>query len=393
MDSTLNRESVLRHTETRTTQLPSLTGMRFIAAFLVFAFHVMALGLFSSASVQSGFATVAQQAGWTGVGFFFVLSGFVLTWSARSGDTARRFWWRRFRKIYPNHLVTFLAAVLLLGWLAKDSPPAVAVFFLQLDPLHAIPNVLLIQSWFPQLEIRGAFNGPAWSLSCEALFYLSFPLLLRLISRIRPERLWAWAGGVVAAIVTIATAAVVLPGGAVLPGLGLDELEFWLIYQFPPLRMLDFVFGILLARIVMAGRRLPLRLSVASVLAVAGYAVASLVPAAFSIVAVMVAPLGLLIAAAAKADLEGRSSRLLSSRVMVWLGQVSFAFYMWHALVITYGHHWLGGGSSSVLVALGEIALLFAVTLMLSWLQFTRIERPLSRIEIRRRPRVGQVGS
>jgi peptidoglycan/LPS O-acetylase OafA/YrhL len=42
----------------------------------------------------------------TGVSFFFVLSGFVLTWSARPDDIATGFWRRRIARIYPVHLVT-----------------------------------------------------------------------------------------------------------------------------------------------------------------------------------------------------------------------------------------------------------------------------------------------
>lgn len=356
--------------ENRPARLPTLTGMRGVAALLVFFFHVVFLvNLYSSSTARNVHQTIIWQGGWSGVEFFFILSGFVLAWSARTGDTARTFWRRRFFKIYPNHLVTFVAAAVLLTSAANAA----------INPRYAVTNVLLIQSWFPQLPIRSAFNGPTWSISCEALFYFSFPLLLRLVGRIRPERLWAWAGGVVATIVAVPIVAIlVLPKGPALPVVHVDSLEFWIIYQFPPLRMLDFVFGIILARIVMTGRRVPLRLGPAVALALVAYVVGSLVPEEFSVVAVMVVPLGLVIAAAAKSDAQGRRG-WWSGRVMVWLGEVSFAFYMWHSLVITYGYQWLGGRAASVPVALGEVALLLAVTLLLSWLQFTRIETPMMR--------------
>ena len=38
------------------------------------------------------------------VSLFFILSGFVLTHSARAPESARAFWLRRFFTIYPNHL-------------------------------------------------------------------------------------------------------------------------------------------------------------------------------------------------------------------------------------------------------------------------------------------------
>lgn len=55
-------------------------------------------------------AGVALIVGRSALSFFFVLSGFVMTWSARPGDTATAFWRRRAAKIYPLHAVTWFAA-------------------------------------------------------------------------------------------------------------------------------------------------------------------------------------------------------------------------------------------------------------------------------------------
>src|SRR5215469_15689462 len=91
--------------------LPSLTGTRWMAAFLVFGLHLRNLGYLNGAPVD--FAGWPFMAGTTGVSFFFVLSGFVLTWSARPRDTAAGFWRRRIARIYPVHLATAAAAMLL----------------------------------------------------------------------------------------------------------------------------------------------------------------------------------------------------------------------------------------------------------------------------------------
>jgi mycarose O-acyltransferase len=141
----------------------------------------------------------------------------------------------------------------------------------------------------------------------------------------------------------------------------------------------------LLARVVLTGRRLPLDLGGAVALAIAAYALAPLAPRNANLVAVTVLPLGLVIAAGAVADGQGRRS-WLSSRVGTWLGEISFAFYLWQFLVLTYGHHWLGGAtkSFSTPAALGVSALFLVVTLALAWLQFVLIERPLVRLVGRR---------
>ncbi|MGH3417733.1 MAG: acyltransferase family protein, partial [Actinocrinis sp.] len=96
-------------------RLDSLTGLRFLAAALVFFFHGSIEFVFANQATQHGYLTGAATAGFVGVSFFFVLSGFVLTWSARPNDRARAFWRRRFFKIAPNYVVTYVAALILLA--------------------------------------------------------------------------------------------------------------------------------------------------------------------------------------------------------------------------------------------------------------------------------------
>jgi len=360
-------------------RLPSLTGMRFIAAALVFFYHSTWIwqNLFASPNAKGNTFALFSQGGSAGVGFFFVLSGFVLTWAIRPKDTPATFWRRRFFKIYPNHLVTFVAAAILIGASSKYV----------IDGWYAVSNLLLVQSYFPQIAIRNNFNPVAWSLSCEALFYLSFPFLMAAIGRIRAERLWFWAGGVAAAIIAIPTVAALLPEKPAFPGMGFDEADLWFIFQFPPVRMLEFVFGIILARIVLSGRKLPLGVGGAVALSVAAYAMAPLFPGTYSFAALMVIPLGLVIAAGAAADVNGERT-WLASRPMVWLGEVSFAFYMCHYLILMYSHDWFGADRSyGTPGAIAVLAGLFGATLLAAWLLYSFVERPLMRrLSTARRP-------
>lgn len=348
-------------------RLPALTGMRFLAAAAVFFFHAMYQGFFASPEVQEGYATVLGRAGHLGVGFFFVLSGFVLTWAARDEDSLGRFWRRRLFKIYPNHVLTFAVAFILLTWVAE------AV----VDRDTAILNFFLLQAWFPQLEVNNSVNTISWSLSCEVLFYLCFPLLYALIQRIRPQRLWVWAAVVAAVVAVVPLLSLLLPHQPQLPWAPVSENRFWFIYFFPPVRLLDFAFGMLLARLVITGRRLPLGLGGAVALTTAAYALAPLVPGEYALVAVMLVPVGLVIAAGAAADAAGERS-WLASPAMVWLGNVSFAFYLWHFMVLTYGARWLGAGWGTP-TAIAVLVLLFAVTLLLSWVTYALFEYPIMR--------------
>lgn len=105
--------------------LPSLTGLRWVAALLVFCLHTRNLGYFNGQARH--FADWGFGAGSTGVSFFFLLSGFVLGWSARSDDRPTAFWRRRFARLYPVHLVTACIAVFVMGmgkpWQRGESAP------------------------------------------------------------------------------------------------------------------------------------------------------------------------------------------------------------------------------------------------------------------------------
>ncbi|MFB9723260.1 acyltransferase family protein [Planobispora longispora] len=359
--------------------------MRFIAAFSVFAIHALLTPVFAEKSLQmfpapGGTAMLMWQSGFVGVSFFFILSGFVLAWSMRPGAGARSFWRRRFFKIYPNHLLTLVAAIVLFG----------GVFQMPLDLTTGILNALLVHSFFPQMEIWTSFNSVSWSLSNEAFFYLLFPLLWLAVGRIRPERLWLWAGVVVGVIFAVPpAAALIFPDGPWDPLTRSPYLEFWFTSKFPPVRLLEFVFGMILARIVMTGRKVPLNLGSWTLVTVVVFFVAPYLPLTYPQVAAMVVPLGLLIATGAQADIAGRRT-WLAGRPMVWLGEISFAFYMCHLLVLNYGHTLLGGGSWDTPAALGVLAILFLASLAVAWLMYTLVEKPMMRFSRPRRARTAE---
>ena len=118
-------------------RLPSLTGLRWIAALLVFGFHAATLRVVAEPDYQAVVDRLFTL-GLSGVEFFFVLSGFVLVWSFRDGEPRRRFLRRRLAKIYPNHLLMW-AVVLLVGlWFAEP-----------VNHWAALGNLFLLQAWNP----------------------------------------------------------------------------------------------------------------------------------------------------------------------------------------------------------------------------------------------------
>ncbi|MFJ9903595.1 acyltransferase family protein [Streptomyces sp. NPDC101152] len=350
--------------------LPTLTGMRFLAAAMVFVSHAFFQFVPSSWGAHGGMTFFWSKAGSTGVSFFFVLSGFVLTWSAREGQRARAFWRRRACKIYPNHLVTAAVAVVLL--LVEGH----AVTTHQL-----VPNLLLVHTWLPRFDVLTGINQVSWSLGCEAFFYLSFPLLLVLVRRVPERWLWWCAGGVAAAVWCVPLISqLILAGGTPSPtGNGLSVTQLWFVYFFPPTRALEFVLGMLLARLVMAGRGPRIGLLPAGALVIASYVGALYAPGQYGTVAVTSVPLTLLITAGARADI-GRGSSALRGRTMVWLGDVSFALYMVHELVIDRVALAMGidpAHSLNTWQATGLSLPVLALSLLCAWLLYALVETPV----------------
>ncbi|MGY1942941.1 acyltransferase family protein [Nocardia asiatica] len=357
-------------------RLPSLTGLRFFAAFSVFIFHVMLpnspippykpVNLFADPDLAYNAAVVVGKAGFLGVSFFFILSGFVLTWSWKPGQSKLQFIRRRMVKIFPNHLTLWVASMVLFAaaitsWKAW------------------LPNIFLVHAWFPQNYINAGVNTPSWTLSCELLFYVLFPFLIPAVLRIDVKYLWYGAAAMVAGMCLIVLLTVfVVPSSEKSELTPIPVLQLWFGYLFPPSRLFEFFLGVFVARIVMEGRwiRIPLWAAVAGV--GVGYLVAMYTPFYIGFVLATAVPLALLIGSAAKSDLE-ESSRFLSSRLAVWLGEISFAFYICQGVTVFYVRRLMGAATFSAPVAVLLIVLLFCLNILAAWLLFTFVESPAMR--------------
>jgi peptidoglycan/LPS O-acetylase OafA/YrhL len=227
-------------------------------------------------------------------------------------------------------------------------------------------NLLLVQAWVPSQSVFFGLNTPSWSLSCEALFYLCFPILLRAVDRLRVRWLWPMTILAMASVCLMPALALALPAGQ----------RYWFVFVLPPVRMLEFLIGILLARVVRAGLWIPLAAVPAAGLAIVGYVGSGYLPGSFSYIAGTVVPLALLIPAVATTDLRGGYS-ILRSRTMVWLGEISFAFYLLHQLVIRFVYKAFGSRSWPTFGALCLIVAMLALALAASWLLYRVVEQPL----------------
>ena len=342
--------------EQRFGNLPSLTGLRWSAALLVFLYHVWVVQYFGGHAARP--IERAFHAGDVGVSFFFVLSGFVLTWSAKNAR-AFPFYRRRFARIYPLHIATALLTLLLTFTLLPGTKPTFA---------QLLTNLTLTQSWVPNVTFYQSVNTVSWSLSCEEFFYIVFPLLLVVLRRFGSRGNALVVAGCIAVDFLVPTFA-----HHVLPSRDVD----FFVYYCPATRLPEFVLGMALALVVRSGRWRGPGVAVSLALTIASYFMSDSTPLNYHYYACTIIGITCLIAAVALADLNGEPSPW-RNRLTVRLGELSFAFYMVHLLVIRVGEvvfrwhpqeGWLWGSVAMVSA--------FASSLALAWILNRLVENPL----------------
>jgi peptidoglycan/LPS O-acetylase OafA/YrhL len=374
MSTTTDTDNVIAERRLGTAGLlPSLTGLRFVAAVLIFAFHATYQFPFRDPTLTRITTSVMTEAGPMAVDFFFMLSGFILTWTARAGLKDRAFWRRRFARIYPNHFVTWL---LMLALVSAYGPKPTW--------MRVVPNLFLLHSWIPRGDVMFSMNFVSWSLSCEFLFYFAFPWLHRRIERIPARYLWPAAAGCLAIILILPLIAQLLPAEPTFYDQSVWRV--WIVQNFPLSRALDFVIGILIAKIVRAGRWPRIGMIPATVVAIVAFSIGKFLPHFYGSASVGIS-LSLLIGSTAIAD-NNRRFTLFRNPIMVRLGEFGFAFYLVHWSVLNYGHIVLGRGRTwDTPTALALIALALIISCALTWMLHTFVEVPMERVlSGRRRP-------
>ncbi|MBP7172496.1 MAG: acyltransferase [Cloacibacterium sp.] len=152
--------------------LNNLTGLRFYTALWVFVFHL------STEYIKELNVTFLNK-GYLGVDVFFILSGFILTYvyyddlfkEKLSQKKFFNFIVKRFAKIYPLHIITFILVgiLLLVGkYIFKQNS-----IIIQTNTIWQ--NVFLIHAWGTTEKL--SWNFPSWSISAEWFAYIFvFPL-------------------------------------------------------------------------------------------------------------------------------------------------------------------------------------------------------------------------
>lgn len=336
-------------------KLNALTGLRYIAALTILLSHMS--GNYPAGSLQKYTASLSG----IGMPLFFVLSGFLMVYnySAQFQSVFRKTLWSfyvaRFARIYPLYIISLLLWFSFVGGFFHD--------------LHDHPNDTyktlfyvgtLTQSWVDiptfvgadsQKSVTLTFMAVAWSVSTEAFFYLVFPILILPIAWLVKRGLHAIIAGLAVYLAMMALDASLIPWYETAvrnPNYEYGSFR-WVTYLCPYLRLGEFVIGAIAGQYFLCRSKdssqvpnrnwwlgtLGLTICIVALFRVNHWIYTPHNPSVWLQIAaknILLAPLcaGLVYYLA---TLPCLLQRTLGSKVMVELGNASFAIYLLHPLM------------------------------------------------------------
>lgn len=317
-----------------------IQGLRAVAVLLVVFYH----------------SDVIFKSGFVGVDIFFVISGYVIARSLTTDGyelsefSVVTFYARRIRRLLPALAVMLTTVLFLSTWFSTISS-RVQTVRTGLFATFSLSNVFLFRfrpdGYFEVTEKTNALLH-TWSLSIEEQFYLVFPLIVLLIiklgkiARINQQKLFVIVFTSIAIVSFCASAYISINGIHGLTGIlsrvsGSSILDSRFAFYMPFTRAWEFLAGVLVAqirrksdskRISEIGGLLGLILIVVSALSFEKVN-------SFPGVVVLVPVIGTSLVLYFSSGLTG-AGRTLSRGWLVWIGDRSYGWYLWHWPIIQF---------------------------------------------------------
>ena len=379
----MSSESSLSYNQGRAYLRP-LTSLRFFAALSIFFLHASNHSLFPSELVMHLDLSKA-------VSFFFVLSGFVLTYAYQNKPfSVPSFYFSRLSRIWP---ITFISLLFVCFFLPasvylphpNSSIPIALVFFVHL---------LCLQSVIPIPSFYFGFNAVSWSISTELFFYSCFPFLFSLQW---PKLRLVWLYFVLLSLL--------LPIVSLILDLQSFELANYdqiswqgLIYISPFSRFQEFVSGIVAARLFSSSQfselfsalynsflnSIPLPASIVDLFVVFLLIYSTTIsnfrflPLALSYSVSQILS-GIIFSLFILYILHSSSilAKILGSKAFIFLGNISFSFYLFHQPIMIRSSQLGGLTLGGYQLMPNNLFLVLLWTLAISIFSFAFLERPL----------------
>ncbi|MFK4004445.1 acyltransferase family protein [Qipengyuania sp. NPDC077563] len=315
-----------------------IEGLRAIAIIAVVGYH---LGL------------PQLSGGFIGVDVFFVISGYLISSSLKREKeqagriTLGRFWSRRVSRLVPHGILMILTVIILLRFLPVgstiiDALASAKAALLYVANLHFVS---VENGYFGELVDQDPFLH-MWSLGVEAQYYLICPLFFVFI----PDRFRLQA--IVVVVVTSAAISALLSPLQPVP-------SFYTL----PTRIWEFGLGALVAYLPAAVWQrgagwLGLLLILSAITCFSSETIfpgyAALIPASGAMLILMA--------------IERDEMRMLGCRALVFLGPLSYGWYLWHWPLIVLARR-ISDHPAAIFVAA-------TLSLLIAWIAYTFVEAP-----------------
>ncbi len=343
-----------------------LTSLRFLAAILVFLFHI--------------YGNPYYQFGYIFVPFFFILSGFILTinyhekFNILNTNYILKYYFARIGRIYPVHLLTFVLVIPVVFAMKKYPVFDTWSHFL----VKGISNLLLFQGFLPDEDVYFSFNGVSWTLSSEIFFYLFFPIILFVVLKVK-KRLSFKVKAIMLVVFFIAAEKLWIHFGVSHNGTG-----WWWFFGINPIVNIPFfISGCLVAFLYLRQKKrveesnnfiLFSILEIVIIIILFGvnnYGVMNTEnfnPYKYFIL-IFIAMIYIF------SFSKGLFSKLISCKPFIYLGEISFSFYMIHQIIINYAFFVFYQQHSTYIYIT-----IFIISLVLSMFLYHFVENPFRKI-------------
>ena len=301
----------------------TLTSLRFIFAMMVFGAHCYV--------IDNHFDIHFFKEGFVGVSFFFMLSGFIIAYNyqkkfSENKITKRTFWVARIARIYPLHWLTLLIAVALGNYVIASGT---------IDWCKHFPaSLTLTNAYIPKDNYFFSFNSPSWSLCCEQLFYICFPFLIAFTKDYRKLLSTFLICAILSIVGMYFTPMITSSQGSIIE---IASIALFLSFY----------------------------LYAAEIPKVYRYSCYYWIPIAFILISFSLQ--------------KGMVSRLLSNRLLVIGGEISYSFYLIHLFVLLSYAKWQKESDFHIDWYI-SIPLLFCVIILLSLLSYYYFEKPMNKL-------------